>query len=395
MQADTSGLGLVEVVQKLSLAREIQQVMDVVRRAARRLTGADGATFVLRDDDMCFYADEDAIAPLFKGGRFPMTSCISGWAMLHGEAVVIEDIYRDDRIPQPVYRPTFVKSLAMVPIRKTDPLGAIGAYWATRHRATKDELAILQALADSTCIALENIAMQRDLERRVAERTEELEWLSSAVAHDLRGGLQVVDGYLSLLQRRFGSALDTDTLAYVDRAIGGTEQMRRVITSVLTLATATHGELRAEAIDLAPIARAVAADLALASPDRALDFRIEEPLPAYADATLMHVAFSNLLGNAVKFTRDVDAIIEVGRMATARGEAFFVRDNGAGFDPAHAERLFTAFKRLHDASDFAGTGIGLATVQRIIRRHGGEIWAEGHPGRGATFLFTLPGEAGG
>jgi diguanylate cyclase (GGDEF)-like protein len=166
--------GLVGAVQDLSRARDLPAVQDIIRRAARTLTGADGATFILRDGPMCLYADEDAIAPLWKGRRFPLESCISGWSMLHRQAVLIEDIYADDRIPHDAYRPTFVKSLVMVPIRSTDPLGAIGNYWATRHRATSEEKGLLQALADSTAVAMEHIATLHTLERRVSERTAEL-----------------------------------------------------------------------------------------------------------------------------------------------------------------------------------------------------------------------------
>src|SRR5262249_37854299 len=149
--------GLVEVVQRLSLARDLPTVQDIVRRAARGLTGADGATFVLRDADRCFYADEDAIAPLWKGQRFPMSACISGWSMLNRRPAVIEDIYADDRIPHDAYRPTFVKSLVMVPIRTLDPVGAIGNYWATTRKPAAAEVQLLQALADTTAVALENV----------------------------------------------------------------------------------------------------------------------------------------------------------------------------------------------------------------------------------------------
>lgn len=151
---------LTQAVQELSLAAELEDVQRIVRTAARRLTGADGATFVLRDDGQCFYADEDAIEPLWKGKRFPLEACISGWAMLHREQVVIEDIYADDRIPHDAYRPTFVKSLLMVPIRRLDPLGSIGLYWADHHRATEQEAGLASALADSTAIALEQVRLR-------------------------------------------------------------------------------------------------------------------------------------------------------------------------------------------------------------------------------------------
>jgi diguanylate cyclase (GGDEF)-like protein len=156
------------------MADGLPQVQAIVRRAARALTGADGATFVLREGDQCFYADEDAIAPLWKGRRFPMSICISGWAMLHRRRVAIEDIYADDRIPHDAYRPTFVKSLAMVPIRSLDPIGAIGNYWAERHRPTEQELGLLQALADSTAVAIARVQLLEHLEQRVAERTAAL-----------------------------------------------------------------------------------------------------------------------------------------------------------------------------------------------------------------------------
>lgn len=166
---------LLRAVQELSLARSLPDVQRIVRTAARELTGCDGATFVLRDDDMCFYADEDAIAPLWKGNRFPMDICISGWAMLNRDAAVIPDIYRDARIPHAAYRPTFVKSLVMVPIRKLDPVGAIGTYWAHERQPSEQDVSLLQALADSTSIAMENVQVHAELEQRVRDRTAELE----------------------------------------------------------------------------------------------------------------------------------------------------------------------------------------------------------------------------
>jgi len=166
---------LIEVVQLLSLARDLPAIMDIVRHAARELTGADGATFVLRDDGKCFYAEEDAISPLWKGQRFPMSACISGWAMLNRQPAVIEDIYADPRIPADAYRPTFVRSLVMVPIRTIDPVGAIGNYWATQRLPSPEQVKILQALADTTAVAMENVRVYEELEQRVQQRTSELQ----------------------------------------------------------------------------------------------------------------------------------------------------------------------------------------------------------------------------
>jgi serine phosphatase RsbU (regulator of sigma subunit) len=191
---------LVQAVQELSLARSLPEVQRIVRTAARELTGCDGATFVLRDDGKCYYADEDAIAPLWKGSRFPLESCISGWAMLNRDAAVIPDIYLDARIPHDAYRPTFVKSLVMVPIRKLDPIGAIGNYWATTRQPSEQEVSLLQALADATSIALENVQVYSELEQRVHDRTAALERANEQIRQKtdrLTAGLDSASDYVS------------------------------------------------------------------------------------------------------------------------------------------------------------------------------------------------------
>ncbi|MBO9533704.1 MAG: HD domain-containing protein [Solirubrobacteraceae bacterium] len=156
---------LVEAVQELAIARTVQDVRETVRSAARIVAGADGATFVLRDNGQCHYVDEDAIEPLWKGQRFPMEACISGHAMIHREAVPISDIYSDPRVPHDAYRPTFVKSMLMVPIRQVDPVGAIGVYWAKPHAPSDQETELLQALADSTAVAMANVQALAQLEQ--------------------------------------------------------------------------------------------------------------------------------------------------------------------------------------------------------------------------------------
>ncbi|MET0698129.1 MAG: sensor domain-containing diguanylate cyclase [Mycobacterium sp.] len=188
---------LLQAVQELSLARSLPDVQRIVRTAARELTGCDGATFVLRDNGKCYYADEDAIEPLWKGMRFPMEICISGWAMLNREAVVIPDIYLDARIPHAAYRPTFVKSLVMVPIRRLDPVGAIGNYWGYERQPTEHDVSLLQALADSTSIAMENVRVYSELEERVLDRTAALEKANEEIRH-----LSVTDELTRVYNRR-------------------------------------------------------------------------------------------------------------------------------------------------------------------------------------------------
>lgn len=154
-------LALARAVLEIAQARDVPEVMRIARKAARQLTGADGATLVLREGEQCRYADEDAIGPLWKGHRFPLSSCISGWVMLRGEAVVIDDIYTDPRIPHEAYRPTFVRSLSMAPIRRGEPMGAIGCYWARLNGADGDALRVQQLLADAVALAFESMEMRR------------------------------------------------------------------------------------------------------------------------------------------------------------------------------------------------------------------------------------------
>ncbi|MDG2523605.1 HWE histidine kinase domain-containing protein [Caulobacter segnis] len=167
---DGALLTLIETIEALASAGTVADIALVVRSAARRISGADGVAFVLRDEEQCWYLDEDAIGPLWKGRRFPMEACISGWAMLNRKTAVIPDIYADDRIPHDAYRPTFVKSLVMTPVRPADPLAAIGAYWAQERQPTTAEVARLEVIARATAAALESAraraSLQEALERR-------------------------------------------------------------------------------------------------------------------------------------------------------------------------------------------------------------------------------------
>lgn len=180
---------LLLAIQQLSLAPDLAGVQEVIRSAARELAHCDGATFVLRDGEQCYYADEDALEPLWKGLRFPLEACISGWAMLHRTHVVVPDIYADPRIPHDAYRPTFVKSLVMVPVRSLDPIAAIGAYWATPHEATDEEVRLLQGLANAASVALDKLAVHDQL-------------ASAVEMHEATRLLATIDPLTGLLNRR-------------------------------------------------------------------------------------------------------------------------------------------------------------------------------------------------
>ena len=173
--------GVVDFLLHLSFARTLDQIGEVIRERLRGMVGADGIAFILRDEDRCHYFDEDAVGPLWKGQKFPMTNCVSGWAMLNRQSVVIEDIYADSRVPHEAYRPTFVKSLAMVPIRPESPLGAIGAYWSINRRASDEELALMQTIVNATALAIENARLFQDMQDTLGElatRKREAEMLA-------------------------------------------------------------------------------------------------------------------------------------------------------------------------------------------------------------------------
>lgn len=386
---------LLQVVQDLSTVRDLGAITAIVRKAARELTGADGATFVLRDGDRCYYADEDAIAPLWKGSRFSMAVCVSGWVMLQREAIAIEDIYADPRVPHDAYRPTFVQSLAMVPIRSASPIGAIGNYWATKRHVTPEEIALLQALANSTSIAMENVQLIETLEARVAERTEqlaaanrELETFSYAVAHELRTPIGHILGFGQLAKAQ--PELTPSTREHIADIEAGARKLNLLIEDLLKMAHLGRSEIESERVDLSAMAYDVAAELRERYPDRNVELDVEANLSAVGDRRLLRIVLDNLLGNAWKYVQRAAAPkVELGSTQIGARRCFFVRDNGVGFDQKHAPRLFTPFMRLHAESEFRGTGVGLSTVKRIVTRHGGNIWVESKPNIGTTFTWYV------
>jgi light-regulated signal transduction histidine kinase (bacteriophytochrome) len=211
------------------------------------------------------------------------------------------------------------------------------------------------------------------------------------VSHDLRAPLRAIEGFSKLLGEDYASALDERGHGYVERIGANVRTMGTLIDDLLAMARITRATLAAEPIDLAAMAEAVVGDLRRTEPARAVDVTIAPDLHAVGDRRLVRIALVNLIGNAWKYTGKTAAPrIEIGRLAGIAPPTFFVRDNGAGFAMKYAQRLFEPFQRLHGADEFEGTGVGLATVERIVLRHGGRVWAEAAVGEGATFFFTLP-----
>lgn len=226
--------------------------------------------------------------------------------------------------------------------------------------------------------------------RELEAANQELEAFNYTVSHDLRSPLTCIDGYCQLLTEMCGEGLDERGKEFVREIADSAERMEQLITTLLNFSQLTRKELNRETVDLSKLAGQVSRDLQLRQPERTVTFRIAEGVDAGGDLKLLKVALENLLGNAWKYTgKRAEAVIEFGALQRDGEHVLFVRDNGVGFDMAHADKLFAVFQRLHDAEEFEGIGIGLATVQRIVLRHGGRIWAEGEEGKGATFYFTL------
>ena len=213
---------------------------------------------------------------------------------------------------------------------------------------------------------------------------------SYTVTHDLRAPIRVVEGFTRILKEDYGRLLDRVGNEHIERVLGAAARMNQMIDAMLTLARLSSLPLASQPVDLSQLAGYIVDDLRRGAPERLADVEIEAGIVVRGDPTLLRVVLENLLGNAWKYTqRAPRARIALAREAQPGRQGFTVRDNGAGFDMRSAERLFGLFQRLHSASEFAGTGVGLASVKRIVQRHGGEIWAEAEPGRGATFHVTL------
>ncbi len=310
-----------------------------------------------------------------------------------------------------------VKANLIVPLLQGRNLwGLLCIHQCRTTRQWQDtEIEFVQQIATHLGVALQHAELLAELRAEVIERQQaeqraqalnqglrqailelkavnkELEAFSYSVSHDLRAPLRSIDGFSQALLEDSMEHLDETGQDYLKRIRSATQRMGQLIDDMLTLSQVTRSDLRRESVDLSGLARRVALDLQQSNPDRQVDFQIEPELVTYGDARLLQVVLDNLLNNAYKFTANQTATkIEFGAIDQDNGiPAYFVRDNGVGFDIAFIDKLFRPFQRLHGMREFPGNGIGLATVQRIIHRHGGQVWAEGTLHHGATFYFTL------
>jgi len=348
------------------------------------------------------------MTPLWKGRRFPLESCISGWAMLHRETVIIEDVFQDDRIPQDLYRPTFVKSLAIVPIHAPDPYGAIGVYWAKTNRPGGDELLLMQTLADATAIAMGNVRSYQELEKRVRERTaelaeancrlQELDHLKSmfiaSMSHELRTPLNSILGFTGILLMGMSGELSAVQKKQLGMVKKSARHLLELINDVIDVSKIEAGktELNMEAFDIGELVHDVGESFAVIAANKGLrlEWNKDGKVEVSSDRRRVRQILMNLVGNAVKFTESGTVAISLSK--AGEGVSIRVRDTGVGMQREDMARLFEAFSRItiQGRPVVEGTGLGLYLSQRIAGLLGGKITAESEPGRGSEFTFYLP-----
>ena len=390
---------LVRVVGQLSSSRDLPTITTLVRNAARDLTAADGGTFVLREDAHCYAGDDEAITPLRQRRRFPLHQCISGWVMQRRQPIVIQNIYDDPRVPAEAYRPTFVRSMAMVPVRANDPVAAVGAYWASNHLASDEEVQTLTVLADSASLALSNVQLYDEL-RASLQREQEARQIAEAgasardaflavVAHELRQPLHTSLAALEVMARVSHEQALRARLV-VQRQIN---HMARLVDDLSDASRVVRGQvtIHFEVVDLrVVIGHAAEASAGIMAERRQqLDLLVSpDPILLRADASRLQQVFVNLLSNAAKYTPPGGRIVVSSTIGS--GEVrISVRDNGIGIESKLLPHLFELFTR--GSTDEAGFGIGLAVVRRLVELHGGSVEArsEGR-GHGSEFIVHLP-----
>ena len=395
---------LLDAVTGLASARDEATVCAIVRKAARALTGADGVTFVLREGNHCYYADEDAIAPLWKGRRFPMATCISGWAMLNKTFTVVPDIYVDERIPQDAYRPTFVKSLAMVPVRRDDPIGAIGAYWARPHAATPDEIGILQSLADAASLALRNVQLDGDLkealrqERQARRSAEEASRLKddflALLSHELRTPLHVINNWLWQLKQSKDNSVGMLARA-LDVIERNTALQSRLIDDLLDVSRAAAGKLSIDPqlVDLVAVCEAAVeiAQPAAREKNVALELTRAGDARIWGDPERLQQVLWNVLSNAIKFSAP-GGLVSLSVMRDGSRGVIVIRDNGAGVAAEFLPHMFDRFRQgeMGMTRRQGGLGLGLTIVRQLMMLHGGTVTAQSAgPQQGTTIRLEF------
>jgi len=378
---------LLDAAHALAAARDLPAVTAVVRHAARLLTGADGATFVQREGDVVHYVDEEAIGPLWKGCRFPASACISGLAMMQRETVAIEDVRLDPRIPQDLYRPTFVRGLLMVPVGADEPVAAIGAYWAAPHLATPRERTLLESLAGFAGLALRNAALVGELAGAVTARDR----LLSVAAHELRTPLTPLQLQAELLLRGLAEHRSAEALQETAERIHA--NVRRATELVADLLDADRisrgpGQAALQAVDLSALAREVARAVERAEPYEVTTPVLvvaAPPVIASADPRRLKLAVESLVGQVARLARGRAVALQ----ADLDGPTARLTISGAGAAGADAPAAAAAEAPPPDRHH-GGLQLGLWAVRQLVEAQGGTVDLATGDGRAPAFTIRMP-----
>ncbi|HET9957408.1 MAG TPA: ATP-binding protein [Polyangiaceae bacterium] len=392
-------LKLIELNRALVGAHDFEQVAALVCSAVRALTGADGATFVLREGDQVHYAAEDAISPLWKGQSFPIERCISGWAILHRAVAVIEDIFSDPRIPVEAYRPTFVRSLVMTPVGPGAPVASIGAYWSRRYRASGYSLELLDAIASAADLALSSVRAYEESERARLEaaRANELkDQFLATLSHELRNPLSSMVAYSELLLRSSDTRQIPLVRTAADSIHRNAKAQAQIIHDLLDFSRIQTGKfaLERQLISLAPLVGEAVESVRARAQEKRIKLDVDlpaEPFVCHADPVRIQQIVWNLVSNAVKFTAQGGRVCVHLTREGAQAQ-LVVQDNGQGIAPEFLPHVFEMFRQgdEHKPGPQGGLGIGLALVKQLAELHGGSVEASSEGlGCGARFVVRL------
>jgi two-component system CheB/CheR fusion protein len=398
MSFDQDTKTLVQVIQDLSAAKSLSDITVMVRKAARKIAQADGVTFVLKDQDMCSYVDEEAIAPLWKGQKFPLNACVSGWAMIHKEAVIIEDIYKDTRVPIDAYRPTFVKSMAMTPIRQENPIGAIGTYWKDQHRPTSEQMELLQALANSASIAIENVGLYNSLSDGITQLKKanqaKDEFLMN-LSHELRTPLNAIIGWSEILTE---DNSDKNQLSEgLQIILKNSNHQLHIVEDLMDSSRILVGRihLKPVMVDLHQIVRqSIAGQQTIIMKKNILvDMKTElNSATIKADPVRLRQIVDNIIVNALKFSFK-NGKIDVRLKKSGPNVELIVQDQGEGIDESLLPHVFERLKQGDESTTrkHGGLGLGLSIAKHLTEASDGQIKAESAGmGQGATFTVSFP-----
>ena len=390
MKERTRDFALVGVVQRLAQCTDAQGIVTVLARAARQLIGSDGVTVIMRDGNRCRYVEEDAIGALWKGRDFALDDCVSGLCISRGEPLVIPDIRADERVPQALYESTFVRALAMIPILRDEPCGALGVYWATEHRATALEMAALRAIADSAALALANVQLLEKL-RRDNERKDAI---LGSLAHELGETLGPMRTSLHLRQAAEGGCSDARLVQVFAEQLARQAQLVDLLVDGSQL-LAGHARLQPRLLDLRHVVRAAvesrrqAAQLAELSLTLAMP---AVPICVRGEERRIRQALLQVIDNSLRCTPP-EGEVRVAIGLEGDCACLRVRDTGIGIAPDALPHLFEPFfKPRHEpARSVAGLGLGLSMVAGIMQLHDGDVHIDSRgAGEGTEVVMRFP-----